>query len=163
MKTTRLFAILGIAAALAACETTTRYTPIGPQSRIGYSEVRLETNRYRVTFQGASGASGPMVNDYALMRAAELALAQGFEWFQVLDRFTETTAPTSPRFSFGVGTGSYGRSGGVGVGGSSGFGGEPSMRTTLEVFMGRGQRPTDRDTYDARDVAETLHGRLPLG
>jgi len=158
--TYRLLAILGLAATLAACETTTAYRAAGPDSRIGYSEQRIEPGRYRVSFQAGSGVSAPLVSDYALLRAAELTLSEGSDWFQVLDRFTEAGPPTSPRFSFGVGTGSYGHGGGFGVGGSTGFGGEPALRAGLEMVMGKGTKPQGRDYYDAHDVARTLHERL---
>ena len=59
--------------ALAACATPTVYAPANPNaaSSVGFSEYRIENNRYRVTFQGGSGAPPQLVNDYAFLRAAE--------------------------------------------------------------------------------------------
>jgi hypothetical protein len=43
---------------LAACATPTVYGPANPASAhsVGYSEYRIENNRYRVTFLGGAGA-----------------------------------------------------------------------------------------------------------
>ena len=48
------------ALALAACATPTVYAPANPNaaSSVGFSEYRIENNRYRVTFQGGPGATG---------------------------------------------------------------------------------------------------------
>ena len=77
------------ALALAACATPTVYAPANPNSAsaVGFSEYRIENNRYRVTFQGGAGAPAQLVNDYAILRAAEITLRDGYDWLQVVDRF----------------------------------------------------------------------------
>ena len=61
---------------LAACATApTHFQPAASPGGIGYSEMRIEPGRYRVTFQGGAGAPEAQVMDYALLRAADLALA----------------------------------------------------------------------------------------
>ena len=90
------------ALALAACATPTVYAPANPNaaSSVGFSEYRIENNRYRVTFQGGPGAPPQLVNDYAFLRAAEVTLRDGYDWFQVVDRFGEQTAAgSSGRFA----------------------------------------------------------------
>ncbi len=75
--------------ALAACGTTpTVYGPAASAQGVGFSEYRIEPGRYRITFRGGPGAPVEQVSDYALLRAADLAIAEGYDWFRVADRYT---------------------------------------------------------------------------
>lgn len=154
--------LMAVCLGLSACATApTRYqASAGPQA-VGYSEYRIEPGRYRITFRGGPGAPIEQVADYALLRAADLALADGYDWFRVADRFTEGQPDRGPRFGVGVGSGDYGRHGGVslGLGTSFNLGGGPALSTTLEVVMGRGERPHGADIYDARALRSTLGQR----
>jgi len=161
---TRLLLIAAAALSLTACASApTLYQPAqGPQA-VGYREYRIEPGRYRVTFQGGPGAPVQQVQDYALLRAADLAIAEGYDWFRVADRFLEGRSDRGPRMSLGVGSASYGRRSSVGVGvgvGSINLGPGPSVSTTIEVVMGRGERPRGTDTYDARALRRTLGERV---
>ena len=60
----------------------------------GFSDVRLETDRFRVTFAGNSLTSRETVERYLLYRAAELTVAQGADWFSVVERQTDRKART---------------------------------------------------------------------
>jgi hypothetical protein len=149
--------------ALAACATPpTVYAPAaGPQTP-GYSEFRIEPGRYRITFRGGPGAPVEQVTDYALLRAADLAIAEGYDWFRLTDKVTRQEGGGSgPRVSIGAGGGPGPfRSGvGVGVGTSFNLGGGPALAQTIEVLMGKGARPGDRDVYDAREVRRAIGAR----
>lgn len=147
------------ALSLAACATApTLYQPaLGPQA-VGYSEYRIEPGRYRITFRGGPGAPMAQVSDYALRRAADLAVADGYDWFRVSDRFVEGRPDRGPRVSLGVGGGNYGwRSGAsVGLGTSFNLGGGPALTASIEVMMGKGARPPGLDVYDARAVQRAI-------
>ncbi len=80
---------------LAACATPTHYVAAARPDSVGYSEVRIEPGRYRVTFQGGDGAPAGQVEDYAMRRAAEIALRDGYDWFQVVDRSGGAAPPRS--------------------------------------------------------------------
>lgn len=147
------------AAALAGCATTPGYAP----PPVGASELELEPGRFRVTYRGTSRMSDAEVRDRALLRAAETTLARGSDWFSIVDRYEELAAPTGPRFTIGIGSTSFGRRSALGVGGATSFGGEATVVSTLEVVMGRGERPRGADVYDARSVSDTLRARLPAG
>jgi len=142
---------------LAACQTTGAARP----PPVGASQFEIEPGRLRVTYRGTSAMNDAEVRDRALLAAAEGSLARGYDWFRVVDRSSDIAPPTSPRISFGLGTGSYGRSSAVGVGASTGFGGEATYVSSLEVMAGRGQRPATPDAYDARSVSDTLRAQLP--
>lgn len=155
--------IAAAALSLAACATTpTLYQPAAGPEAVGYSEYRIEPTRYRITFRGGPGAPPQQVMDYALVRAADLAIAGGYDWFRVADRFTEGRPDRGPRVGLGVGGGDFGyRSGvSVGLGTSFNLGGGPSVAATIEVVMGRGERPRDGDAYDARALRRSLGDRI---
>lgn len=156
----RLIALAFAASILTACATSpTLYGPQTAQSRAGYSEYRLEAGRYRVTFQGNPGAPVNQVSDYALLRSAELALRDGYDWFRVADRMTQQTGSgRGSSLSIGGGSGSYGRSSGVGVGLGTSFnlGPGPAVSSSMEVVFGKGQPPRDADVYDARAIVRTV-------
>ena len=80
---------------LAACVAPTPYQP-APQQGFGYSEDRLDQNRYRITFRGNAQTRRETVEDYLLYRAAELTLQAGFDHFIMVGRDTE--AKTSYRY-----------------------------------------------------------------
>ena len=156
-----LIAAAGLA--LSACASLAPYGPQTGQGGQGYAEQRIESNRFRVTYNGV-GAPGP-VADYALLRAAQLTTAQGYDWFEVTQRWTDGRPDSAGglRPSVGVGYGSsrYGpyRSSGVGVGVGLNFSGPSPTSTTLEVVMGNGERPDRPNAYDARAVQDSLGWR----
>ena len=160
----QLIAPILAALALTACATpqpTLYQAAVGPQA-VGYSEYRIEPGRYRITFRGGPGAPPEQVSDYALLRAADLALADGYDWFRVSERFMAGQPDRSPRMSLGVGGGNGGWHSGVGVGLGTSFnlGGGPQIASTLEVVMGKGPRPPGNDVYDARGVRSAIGRRI---
>jgi hypothetical protein len=157
-----LIAAAGLA--LTACASLAPYGPQMSPNGQGYVEQRIESNRFRVTYNGV-GAPGP-VADYALLRAAQLTTAQGYDWFEVVQRWTDGRLDSAggmrPSVSIGAGSSSYGgryggyRSSGVGVGVGLNFSGPSPTSTTLEVVMGNGARPDRPNAYDARGVQDSL-------
>jgi hypothetical protein len=150
--------------ALSACATPTVYQPAASARAVGFAETRIEADRYRVSFRGGGGAPVAQVQDYALLRAAELAIANGYDWFRVTDRFVEQVGGGSgggPRVSLGGGSSSFGRRSSVGLGAGVGFdlSGGPQLAATLEILLGRGPAPRERDVYDARDVQRSIRAR----
>ncbi|MEK7265854.1 MAG: hypothetical protein AAB227_07120, partial [Pseudomonadota bacterium] len=75
------------AIALAACATAvgTAYGPADSKG-YGYTETRVEADRYRIVFAGDGATPPDVVDDYALLRAAELAVENGYDWFRVVGR-----------------------------------------------------------------------------
>lgn len=157
-----LIAVSALALALASCASL---APYGPQARPGaqgFVEQRIEADRFRVTYNGV-GAPGP-VADLALRRAAELALGQGGDWFEVTQRYIDgrpdSAGGVRPSVSVGASSGRYGRwsTSGVGVGVGLDLSGPQPTSTTLEILIGRGPRPDRREAYDAREVLRALGG-----
>lgn len=181
-----LAALTAAAVALAACATATPYQPNIPGQAVsgGYSEVRLEPDRYRVTFSGNTLTSRETVEGGLLYRAAELTVSLGYDWFAIVDRQTERKARTyiepdpfyhpwyGPAYPYWR---PYWRYYGPGYGWRTWdpFWGDPfwadrmDVRTverfeaTAEIVMRKGQKPEgDVHAFDARAVMENLGPRI---
>src|SRR3546814_6915077 len=72
-------------------------------NRTGFSEQRIESNRYMVSFSGNSLTSRETVERYLLFRAAELTVQQGFDHFILVDRNTDRKTRTYVDRPFGPG------------------------------------------------------------
>ena len=165
---------LALAGVLSACATPTPYQPNipGQATSGGYSEIRVEPNRWRVMFQGNSLTSRQTVESYLLFRSAELTTQQGYDWFAIVDRNTENKGYTyidpDPLYSPWYGGYGYWRPSwryyGRGYGWHSWdpFWGGPfwadsiDVRTvdrfeaSAEVFMGHGPKPANDPRASAR-------------
>lgn len=150
--------------ALSACASLAPYGPAVSPSSQGYVEQRIESDRFRITYRGV-GASGP-VADLALLRAAELTIETGHDWFEVTQRYIDGRPDSAggfrPSVGIGAGTSHYGgryggfSSSGVGVGIGLNFSGPSPTSTVLEIRLGRGPQPDRSEVYDAREVQSAL-------
>lgn len=160
----RILISAAIATLLGACATAvgTGYAP-SDQKGYGYSDQRIEADRYRVVFAGDGATPPELVEDLAMLRAAELALANGYDWFRVIGRSMDEEEKGGVGIGAGFGTGSVGRRSavGVGVGGDLGTIGARKFYTArIEVLMGKGEKPEDPAAYDARSLSESLRARI---
>lgn len=161
----RLLFVFPILVLLAACAATgpVVYGP-ADEKGFGYSEQRIEDNRYRITYRGSGGMPPDLVEDYALRRAAELAIANGYEWFRVVGSDVAGEERGGVSVGTGFGTSSYGRrsSVGVGVGADLGrVGAQDFFTVRMDVLLGGGEAPDESDVYDARAVLDNLTGPEP--
>jgi hypothetical protein len=87
---------LVLSAGLSACVSPTPYQPAvkGGFNAGGYSENRIEPNRWRVNFAGNTMTKRETVEGYLLFRAAELTLQNGYDWFSIADRQTDAKSRT---------------------------------------------------------------------
>jgi hypothetical protein len=122
---------------LSACETATPYQPLKPGSASsgGYSEVKVEQDRWRITFAGNSMTARDTVETYLLYRAAELTVNQGYDWFETVDRQTYKHTET-----FADPVGPYG------------YGWRPYWRYSVRGFGWRGWDPYWGDPFWADQV-----------
>ncbi|MGE0409370.1 MAG: hypothetical protein AB7P23_08925 [Amphiplicatus sp.] len=155
--------IVGLVLLAGACATAvgTAYAPADKQG-YGYTETRIESDRYRVAFAGDGATPPETVESYALRRAAELALAGGYDWFRVVARSMGAEEKGGVGVGAGFGSGSVGRrsSIGVGVGGDLGVIGAKRFYTArIEVLMGKDPAPEGDDVYDARSVIDMAGDR----
>ena len=164
------------ALALSACATATPYGPAGQGSRYGYSDMRVDQNRFRVSFAGNSVTSREQVEMGLLLRAAEVTVQSGYDWFATVERATDRDvryqASRDPfyydRYSpfWGPSWRYYRR--GFWSPWYDPFGPDLDVReidrfeATAEIVMGRGPKPAgDPNAFDAREVIDNLGPRLP--
>jgi hypothetical protein len=76
---------LGMASA--ACATGPEFHPL--KGGVGYSDTQLQMNRFSVSFAGDSSTARDKVDQYLLYRAAQLTLANGYDYFTVMDKQTD--------------------------------------------------------------------------
>jgi hypothetical protein len=76
---------------LTACATTAAsdYQPRIQGGLVGYSDLELAPNRYRVSFSGSTASTRDDVEKYLLRRSAEVTLQTGHTHFVLTNRDTE--------------------------------------------------------------------------
>ena len=156
----RQLAPLLLTLTLAACTTPTVYAPLQNPAGSGFSETKIQDDRWRVSFRGGSDAGRERVADLTLLRAAQVTLQQGYDWFRITQRYGQASPPRGPTLSVGAGGGDYGWRGGssfgVGVGGIP-LGGGPQLSETLEILMAKGEAPKgDPAVYDAHGIQQSI-------
>ena len=183
LKAAALAAALVATAGLSACATATPYQPNvrGQAVSGGFSETRLEADRFRVNFAGNSLTSRETVERYLLYRAAELTVAQGGDWFTLVERQTDRKArtyidpdPLGPYGRYGYWR-PYWRYYGAGPGwrrwdpwyGDPFWADRMDVRTiekfeaSAEIVMTKGPKiEGDPKAFDARAVVENLGPRI---
>lgn len=162
---------------LTACATQTPYKPAAERGAEGYTETRLTNDRYRISFRGNSLTPADTVRDYALLRAAELTLQEGQDWFQLIDSDTDKNVRSSTSVDSGFisppQTSVYQRCGLLAcdttVVTTPGYASGPdlattttttSYTTTLDILIGKKPMPAKAESYDARQLAGNLRRLL---
>lgn len=140
---------------LNACALPTLYQPA--TDGYGFSQQQIEGNRFRVSFSGNSLTARETVENYLLYRAAELTLAQGGDYFVVVNRETEARSQYDTGFSGygGYGYGPWGhRHSFLGAGTGRAI---TEYRAYADIVVYRGAKSsTEPNAYDARDVMARL-------
>lgn len=164
----RTVTIISLAAALTACASgPTPYAPAG-ESRYGLTEQQVESDRFRISFSGNSLTDRDTVETYLLYRAAELTLDQGYDYFRLTQRDTESDtqlvgSSTYDRFGlryryYHPAYGWYGR--------YDPFWNDVNIREVTryeamaEIVLGRGAIPDTPDAFNAREVIANLGPRV---
>jgi hypothetical protein len=92
--------------ALAGCADPTAYQPATTERGNGYSDQRLAENRFRVTFNGNSVTKRETLENYLLLRSAEVTRDAGYSWFAFDNRDTEAKTTYNTAFAgYGWGPG----------------------------------------------------------
>jgi hypothetical protein len=146
------------ASLLTACATSApTYGPASLNNAgLGYEDIRIENDRWRVSYTARGNNSELEAERLALRRAADLADRNGYDWFEVVDRRTVTSgedrSPVRVGGSVSQGWGIGGFSGtGVGIGVSISPQSAPTTTATLEIIAGRGS-PEPDGAYNASSI-----------
>lgn len=172
-KTSLLAAVTALA--LTACATPTAYAPAGSSGQFGgFTEQRLQNDRYAVSFSGNSVTSRDTVEMYLLYRSAELTLESGYDWFETdyrtTDRDTRYYADPDPFYRGGYGrywspSWRFYRNRAWGSWGDP-WAGDFDVREVsryearAEIELGRGQAPGGGHAFDAREVLAHIGPRV---
>ena len=105
----RLSALAAAFVLLAGCETAATYQPRDARGGTGYSDQQLAANRFRVTFTGNSATKRETVENYLLLRSAEVTLKAGSRHFMFDNRDTEAKTTYHSDFVGWPGWPGYGR------------------------------------------------------
>lgn len=155
-----IIAILSLSILVTGCSSPTKYQPEGMTG--GFTDTQLDKNIFRVTFKGNGFTSPERAQDLALLRSAELALKNGFNYFAIIDERARVstgvvTTPTQSNTTGSatvIGSSVYGQSRTTTTGGIPIVISRPSTTNTIYCFV---DRPSDSIyVYDARFLWESL-------
>lgn len=127
----------------------------------GYSETQLDENVFKVSFRGNGYTRRDRVADFTLLRSAELALENGFNFFVIIDSnsYTSTSAHTTPTRTnttanvYGTGNYAYGNATSTTTGGQTYFVSKPSSSNTIVCFK---EKPAEGFSYNAKFIYKNL-------
>lgn len=168
MKALFNFALLALI--IGGCASQPDYRAATRAGGYGYTETQLSNSQFRVHFK-ARGSDRAKAMDYAMLRAAEVTLQQGYEWFAVTERETlvdKERQPASPQFGFSQRYARVTECGviscrtayypttqletGIFVGGEE----RSEIESVLSIQLGRGDHPTTGNIFDATQVRNNL-------
>ncbi len=173
-KQTRKFILLITvlaAAILSGCASGPDYRA-AEGSRYGYQEVRLSEDHYRIQYK-LRGNKPEQAMDFALLRAAELTLLNGYDWFLATNNEmlvnegrdavrTEVSRQYNRSTSCGLlscRTSYYPTT----VATQTFSTGAPaSTQVFLTISFGKGVRPENGDTYNAEALKRNIRDRNQL-
>lgn len=97
LRRVKAWALIASAAVLTACATATPYQPAAnADARNGFSEIQIESDRARISFDGNSLTDRETVETYLLYRAAELTKQKGYDYFLLTERETDKKTRIRP-------------------------------------------------------------------
>lgn len=156
--------VAALALALAACQSPTPYQQA--DGGFGYAVQQLEDNRYRVTFAGNALTPRETVQNYLLLRAAEVTLESGHDYFRIVDqdlerntRYHGTVYPSGFHHPHWVLDRRHDRFFPRHFYGPSSVSAYPvdQYKAFADILVFEGEKPADDvHAYDARDVVERL-------
>lgn len=176
-----LAAAMALGIGLTACETETPYQPLDRGAKVsgGFTDQKLDSDHFRVSFSGNSDTPRATVESYLLYRAAEITVAQGYDWFETVERHTDKQQRTyvdpdpfyGPGYAFGYfrpywnfyGP-AYGWSGwGPYFGPGYGYDVQTSekFQASADIALHHGPKPPgDARALDAREVLSNLGPKI---
>lgn len=165
----RIPGFLMVISILVACASQPEYRPAEQAGDYGYSEEQIDEDQYRIVFR-TRGDDLARAVDYAMLRASEIALEQDYDWIAITSRDTRVdTEQVGPQAMFGpdmsqetvrscglLGCRDYSRplppyQMGMPLGDES-----SEVEVSLTVRLGTGIRPTEVESFDAREVYADL-------
>ena len=161
----RVFIPLLTAIALTGCASgPSAFGPAKNYDSVGFRNTQIQNDRFRVSYTASNPAEA---QDFALLRAAQITLDEGYSHFEIIGGNLTGRAPRSGiSSSIGVGFGGGGyRHGGTSVGLGVGLNDVVSAiegeRVTNDIeirLLNSGG--TGQDIYDAKSVANSIRPQV---
>lgn len=150
LKMKKITLVLIAIALLQGCATS--YQPEGFTG--GYSETQLEENVFNVSFSGNGSSNMKRVEDFTLLRSAELTLQNGYRYFVIVDadsdmNYSEHTTPIATETDTTIYNDGYSRRGystTVVSGGETYLVSRPSASNTIVCYR---EKPDNVFSYNA--------------
>ncbi len=143
---------------LSSCVANNKYQSFNGD--VGYVSERSDRNVYTVTYTGTRSTKTEKINDFALLRCAELTLEKGFKYF-VITEATNNRADIANANSVNLGE-MLGRGTRIGAPGGNRFNtdvspsvssnGRPQSKLEIHMFNDR----PDTVAYDAMLIGQAL-------
>jgi len=101
-RTLHASVVASVLAVLGACSTTSTLAPTPYQSAkstegYGFSSTQLSENEYRVMFKASEATPADLVQQYTVLRGAELAQEHGYNWLAVVKTDIERKTSVSKK------------------------------------------------------------------
>ena len=155
---------------LAGCASTGGYQRASGSGDYGYTDTKLENDRFRVEYR-LRGKNIGKAQDYALLRAAELTMAAGKSWFRVVDRDSAVDEGDDRRLTeirkerqitrdcglLGCRTTSTPT---YGVETTVGRIDRDATVVVVEILIGDGEKPNIAAAYNAAELAGNIRARM---
>ena len=159
----KLLGITGVALLLASC---TPYQQSGFMG--GYDETQLSENMFSVNFRGNRYVSSGRVEDYTLLRSAEVTLENGFRYFAIVDSNSQISSSSYSVPATATTTGSALTTGNVTnfntnttyTGGGTYSVSKPSAKNTIVCF--KDKQNNIMGLFDAVFVSKSLRKKYDL-
>lgn len=160
-----MLAFLLIVAFISGCATS--YKSAGFTG--GYSDTKLQDDVYEISFKGNGYTGSDKTKDFALLRASEVALNNGYKYFLIFEgnNTTKTQLYTTPMQANTYGNVNlYGNTGSYSgttyySGGETYMYHKPESSLTIKCLK---ERPTGNDifVYDATQIKENLSNKYGI-
>ncbi len=156
-----------VLAVLAGCaEEPPYFGPMGAGHDTGYTDLQIDQNHYRVTYQGNASTPRVTVENFLLLRSAEVAAQAGYPYFVFDTRDTKTKTSYFSTFEGWPGWGGYGWYGFYGPGGPVEADAETRPITSYQayaeiVLLTAAQAKGDPHALNAQSVIEHLTPLVP--
>lgn len=158
------YVFLTVVTALTLTACATGPSAYGPSygNDTGFKNTQIQNDRFRISY---TGRSEDEAQNFALLRAAEIALAEGYSHFKVLGGHVSSNGGGSPISSnVGVGIGNGGYRGGTRTNVNLGVGVYDVARAlegskvteSIEVILKNGPGTNDPSIYDAQGVKDSI-------
>jgi hypothetical protein len=159
MKKLKLITLLYFSLFISACSTT--YQPSGFTG--GYEETQLDTNVFRVSFEGNGFTSSQKTTDFTLRRSAELTQESGYSYFVIINQNTDISNSTYTTPQYSTTTGNVDNSGyfSANTNTSGGQTYNISKPTTSNTIVCYKQKPAGILSYNAAFILRSMAAKYP--